>query len=92
VKIKAILGKKECTRKATNGRKSSMRACMEDLMTLGLGFLQNILMVGELETYKYRYLGLIGEGNNKRGEREKSEEMDVRKRMQCNIFLYDLIL
>jgi hypothetical protein len=35
---KVILGKKACTRKATAGRKNNMRACMEDLTTLGLGF------------------------------------------------------
>jgi hypothetical protein len=28
-------------------------------MTLGLGFLQYIVMGGETETYKYRYLGII---------------------------------
>jgi hypothetical protein len=33
--------------------------CMEDLTTLGLGFLQCIVMDEEPETYKYRYLGLI---------------------------------
>jgi hypothetical protein len=57
---KAILGKKACMRKATAGRKNNTRACMEDLMMLGLGFLQCIVMVEEPETYKYRYLGLIG--------------------------------
>jgi hypothetical protein len=35
----AILGIKACRRKATIGRKRSTHACMEDLMTLGLGFL-----------------------------------------------------
>jgi hypothetical protein len=56
---KAILGKKACTRKATTGRKSSTHTCMEDLTTLGLGFLQCIVMVEEIERYKYRYLGVI---------------------------------
>jgi hypothetical protein len=65
VERKVILGKKACTREATAGRKSSTRACMEDLTMLGLGFLQHIVMVEEPETYKYRYLGLIEE----RGER-----------------------
>jgi hypothetical protein len=36
--IKAILGKQACMKKATTGRKNNMRACMEDLTTLGLGF------------------------------------------------------
>jgi hypothetical protein len=45
VERKAILGRKACTRKATAGRKRSMCACMEDLMTLGLGFLQYTVMV-----------------------------------------------
>jgi hypothetical protein len=57
---KTILAKKACTRKATTGRKSNMRAYMEDLTTLGLGFLQCIVMVEEPKMYKYRYLGLIG--------------------------------
>jgi hypothetical protein len=59
VERKVILGKKACTRKATAGRKSSTCACMEDLTTLGLGFLQCIVMAEEPEMYKYRYLGLI---------------------------------
>jgi hypothetical protein len=29
------------------------------VLQLGLGFLQHIVMAEELETYKYRYLGLI---------------------------------
>jgi hypothetical protein len=58
--INVILGKKAHTRKVTVGRKSSTCACMEDLTKLGLGFLQYIVMDGEPETYKYRYLGLIG--------------------------------
>jgi hypothetical protein len=37
-KIKAILGKKACMRKVTAGRENIMHACMEDLMTVGLGF------------------------------------------------------
>jgi hypothetical protein len=45
--IKVILGKKACMRESTTGRKSNMHPCMEDLMMLGLGFLQYILMVGE---------------------------------------------
>jgi hypothetical protein len=56
------LGKKACVRKATAGRKRNTFSCMEYLTTLGLGFLQYIIMVGEPETYKYRYLGLIEEG------------------------------
>jgi hypothetical protein len=60
VERKDILGKKACTRKVTARRKSSTRVCMEDLTTLGLGFLQYIVMVGEPEMYKYRYLGLRG--------------------------------
>jgi hypothetical protein len=60
------LGKKACTRKATAGRKRSTHACMEDLTTLGLGFLQYIVMVEEPETYKYRYLGLIEERERER--------------------------
>jgi hypothetical protein len=60
VERKVILGKKACTQKATAGRKSSMRACMEYLTTLGLGFLKYIVMAGEPEMYKYRYLGLRG--------------------------------
>jgi hypothetical protein len=58
---KEILGKKACTRKATAGRKRSTHACMEDLMTLGLGFFQCIVMDEEPKMYKYRYLGLIEE-------------------------------
>jgi hypothetical protein len=54
-----ILGKKACTRKAIAGRKNNMRACRKDLTTLGLGFLKNIVMVEDPETYKYRYLGII---------------------------------
>jgi hypothetical protein len=37
-KSKVVLGKKSCTRKVTAGRENNMRACKEDLMTLGLGF------------------------------------------------------
>jgi hypothetical protein len=44
---KFVLRKKACTRKATAGKKSSTRACMEDLLTLGLGFLQYIVMDGK---------------------------------------------
>jgi hypothetical protein len=44
---KDILGKKACTREATIGRKRSTCTCMEDLTTLGLRFLQYIVMVGE---------------------------------------------
>jgi hypothetical protein len=73
VERKAILGKKACTRKATAGRKRSMRACMEDLTTLGLGFLQYIVMVGEPEMYKYRYLGLI----ERERERDRDRETDI---------------
>ena len=62
MKRKVILGKKACTREATARRKSNMHACMEDLTTLGLGFSQHIVMAGDLETYKYRYLGLIERG------------------------------
>jgi hypothetical protein len=36
---KVILGRKACMRKAKTGWKSTTRACMEDLTTLGLGFL-----------------------------------------------------
>jgi hypothetical protein len=36
---KDILGRKECTRKATTRRKRSTHTCMEDLTILGLGFL-----------------------------------------------------
>jgi hypothetical protein len=36
---KAIFGRKECKRKKIARRKKNMHACMEDLMTLGLGFL-----------------------------------------------------
>jgi hypothetical protein len=54
------LGKKASTKKTTAGRKNNTHTCMEDLMTLGLQFLQCIVMDGEPETYKYRYLGLIG--------------------------------
>jgi hypothetical protein len=61
VERKTSLGNKACTREVTTRRKSSARACMEDLMTLGLGFLQHIVMDEEPETYKYRYLGLIEE-------------------------------
>jgi hypothetical protein len=32
---------------------------MADLTTLGLGFLQYIVMVEDPKMYKYRYLGLI---------------------------------
>jgi hypothetical protein len=35
----SILGRKACMRKGIAGRKSSTHACMEDLTTLGLGFL-----------------------------------------------------
>jgi hypothetical protein len=35
---KAILGKKECTKKATDGKKSSTRTCMKYLTMVGLGF------------------------------------------------------
>jgi hypothetical protein len=60
-----ILGKKACTREVTSGRKSSTRTFLEYLTTLGLWFLQYIVMVGELEMYKYRYLCLIeGETGN----------------------------
>jgi hypothetical protein len=52
VKRKEILGKKACTRKVTAGRKRNMNVCMEDLTTLGLGFLKYIVMVEETETYK----------------------------------------
>jgi hypothetical protein len=61
VERKAILGRKSCTRKVTAGNKSSMCVCMEDLTTLGFCFFQYTVMSGELEMYKYRYLGLIGE-------------------------------
>ena len=44
VERKDILGKKACTREVTDGRKSSMWACMEDLTTLGIEFLQHIVM------------------------------------------------
>jgi hypothetical protein len=73
----------------TAGRKRSMHACMEDLTTLGLGFLQYIVMVVNPEMYKYRYLGLI----------ERKLEADIGGLKEefgliasCNIFLYDLIL
>jgi hypothetical protein len=59
---KAILGKKACMRKETIERKCSTRTCMEYLTMLGLGVLQYIVIVGELETYKYKYLGLIERG------------------------------
>jgi hypothetical protein len=36
---KTIFGREACKRKKTTGRKSNMRACMEYLMMLGLGFL-----------------------------------------------------
>jgi hypothetical protein len=42
----------------TTGRKRNMSACKEDIMKLGLGFLQYIVMDGEPKKYKYRYLGL----------------------------------
>jgi hypothetical protein len=38
VERKEILGKKESMRKAIDGRKRNTHACMEYLMTLGLGF------------------------------------------------------
>jgi len=47
VERKAILEKKACTREATTGRKSSTHACMEDLTTLGLWFLQYIVVASE---------------------------------------------
>jgi hypothetical protein len=56
---KDIVGKKACTREATTGRKNTMCACMEDLTTLGLGFLQYIVMAGKTKMHKYRYLCLI---------------------------------
>jgi len=62
VERKAILGKKECTREAIAGRKRITRACMEDLRMLGLGFFQYIVMDGKIETYTYRYLGIIKRG------------------------------
>jgi len=62
------LENKACTREATAGRKSSTHACMEDLTTLGLGFLQYIVMDDELERYKYRYLGFIGRDQRVRKE------------------------
>jgi hypothetical protein len=62
VERKIILGRKACTRKATTRRKSNTRACMEDLTTSGLGFLQYIVMVDEPKMYKYIYLGLIEKG------------------------------
>jgi hypothetical protein len=65
-----ILGKKACMRKATAGRKSSMCASNEDLKMLALGFLQYIVMDGEIEMYKYRYLGLIESGRKERKEVE----------------------
>jgi hypothetical protein len=43
-KRKDVLGKKACTREATAGRKRNMQACMEDLTTLGLEFMQHIVM------------------------------------------------
>jgi hypothetical protein len=68
-KRNVILGNKECTRKVTTGRKSSTHTCMEDLMKLGLGFLQCIVTAGEPEKYKGRYLGLIERGKGvDRGE------------------------
>jgi hypothetical protein len=59
VERNVILGKKSCTREATAERKRNTHAFMEDLMMLGLGFFQCIVMAGEPEMYKYRYLGLI---------------------------------
>jgi hypothetical protein len=52
-------GKKPCTRKVTAGRKNIMCTCREDLMMLGLGFLQCIVMEEEPKTYKYGYRGII---------------------------------
>jgi Na+-translocating ferredoxin:NAD+ oxidoreductase RNF subunit RnfB len=39
IRKKGYFGKKACKREAIVGRKRSMHACIEDLMTLGLGFL-----------------------------------------------------
>jgi hypothetical protein len=69
------LGKKACTRKATTGRKSSTRAHMEELIKLGLGFLQYIVMAGNLEMYKYKYPGLIA-----REERETIASKKIESR------------
>jgi hypothetical protein len=69
-KTKVILGKKECTRKVTTGRKSSMRICMEDLTMLGLVFLQCIVMAEDPEMYRYRYLGLIEEASKREADIE----------------------
>jgi hypothetical protein len=62
VERKDILGRKACMRKVTAERKRSMHTCMEYLATLGLGFFQYTIMVGDPKMYKYRYLGLIGRG------------------------------
>jgi hypothetical protein len=50
---KVILGRKECMRKAIAGRKRRMHACMGYLATLGLGFLEYIVMVVEPKTHIY---------------------------------------
>jgi hypothetical protein len=89
-KSKAIFGKKACTRKAIARRKKTMCTCREDLTTLGLGFLQCIVMAKELETYKYRYQGII-EGLFQ-FEVLSSLAIYLRVVVICNILLYELIL
>jgi hypothetical protein len=42
-----IWGRKACKRKQKAGKKSSTHAYMEDLTTVGLGFLYYIVMDGE---------------------------------------------